>query len=202
MPQRIDLADFERQLRERAKCATSWPFVCEGSPFDCPIFLVGINPATDVPLWQHWSIESGVDKASWLDAYRRKYGRFSATRLRIERLCAAIRPIRALETNVFHHHSKRERDLTKEERVPGVFDFLVKTLKPKIMFVHGMSAVRYLQKRALMVFDHANFVTVDYGGTTLDVLSGRHLYNWSYAQVDELGRKLKERACGYQDAGS
>jgi hypothetical protein len=197
MPQQINLTEFERQVRERTKCATSWPFVCEGLPFECPIFLVGINPATDVPLWPHWSVDSGVDKASWLHAYRQKYGRFRPTRLRIERLAAAIAPVRALETNVFHHHSKRWRELPKEQRVTDVFDFLVATIRPRILFVHGKAAIEHLQKQTKTFFDPANFVRVTYKRTTLDVLSGRHLSNWSFAQVDEVANKLREQVHRY-----
>lgn len=37
------------------------PFVCDGSPLDCRVFIVGFNPATDseVDFWNFWSSHRG-----------------------------------------------------------------------------------------------------------------------------------------------
>jgi hypothetical protein len=47
------------------------PFVCDGSPLDCEVFIVGFNPATPMSLgfWEFWRRGRGFDKVSWLDAY-------------------------------------------------------------------------------------------------------------------------------------
>lgn len=47
------------------------PFVCDGSPLDCRVFIVGFNPATDseVDFWTFWSSDRGFNKALWYQNY-------------------------------------------------------------------------------------------------------------------------------------
>jgi hypothetical protein len=157
------------------------------------MFLVGINPAADVPLWPYWSPSFGVDKTAWLNAYLQKR-RFSNTRRRIEWLIGAIGPeVGVLETNVFHHSSSRERELAKELRNPRVFELLLKTLRPKVVFAHGESAIREFEKIVQSEFERGDFTTVNYAGSTLDVFSDKHLYNWRRDRVEHLGGLLRER---------
>ena len=30
------------------------PFICQGNPYECRAFIVGINPASNVPFWPFW----------------------------------------------------------------------------------------------------------------------------------------------------
>jgi len=137
-----DLVEFDRRLRAIApEGQVPRPFLCRGSPLGCDVFLVGINPGTDTPLWHHWSLEKGCDKDGWLADYLGRHGRLKPTRARIERICESAGRDRVLETNVFHVPSARERQLPKADRRTGVFDFLLETLRPRVMFVHGRSAV-------------------------------------------------------------
>jgi hypothetical protein len=82
------------------------PFVCEGSPLDCQIFIVGFNPATtNVSFWDFWRLPYGFDKKAWLPMYeseREEQGkkRQSSTRKRIERIVEAAWPLKCLETNI------------------------------------------------------------------------------------------------------
>lgn len=190
----MDLVAFERELRAVAGDVAVRPFLCNGSPFDCPVFLVGINPATDIPLWPYWSAEHGCDKQGWLGAYLEKHGRYRPTRARIERLLRSLAPTRALETNVFHHRSRREADLVDEYKQTDVFDFLLKRLAPRVVFVHGRSAVTHLQRLTDARIERGAFTPVRYQGVAFDVFAGHHLaYQWSYAKVEQLGRELRSR---------
>jgi hypothetical protein len=38
------------------------PFLCDGNPYDCEAFIVGINPASSVSFWSFWNDETGFDK--------------------------------------------------------------------------------------------------------------------------------------------
>ena len=49
------------------------PFVCDGSPLTCDVFIVGFNPATTMSadFWQFWSPGMGFDKVAWFEAYKK-----------------------------------------------------------------------------------------------------------------------------------
>jgi hypothetical protein len=43
----MDLKEFDRQLRGLLGDEQGLrPFVCQGSPLECQVFIVGLNPAT------------------------------------------------------------------------------------------------------------------------------------------------------------
>ena len=65
MPMSLD--EFERQLADLlGRPSRARPFVCEGSPLDCEIFIVGFNPATEMgDFWQFWRTGYGFDKNAW-----------------------------------------------------------------------------------------------------------------------------------------
>jgi hypothetical protein len=103
-------------------------------------------------------------------------------------------PVRALETNVFHRRSWREADLAKEDRTTEVFDFLLTRLVPRVVFVHGRSAVKHLQRLTGAQIECGVFNPVRYQGVAFDLYAGHHLsYHWSYAKVQQLGRELRSR---------
>ena len=193
----MDLVTFDRDLRAVAGTGAVRPFLCNGSPFGCPVFLVGINPATDIPLWPYWSVERGCDKQGWLRAYLERKGRLGPTRAKIERLFDALAPTRALECNIFQHHSPREADLDGEHRTTEVFDFLLERLAPRIVFVHGGSAITHLQRLTGTRIAHGTFTPVRYQEVTFEVFAGHHLVSsaggWSYTKIDQLGRELRAR---------
>jgi hypothetical protein len=190
----VDLVTFDKDLRAMAGTRAMRPFLCDGSPLGCPVFLVGVNPATDIPLWPYWSVGQGCDKQGWLQAYLQQNGRLRPTRARIERLLRALTPVRALETNIFQHHSPREADLAVEHRTTEVFDFLLERLAPRVVFVYGRSAVAHLQRLTGARIAQGAFASVRYRGVAFEVLAGHHLaYQWSYAAIDQLGRVLQAR---------
>jgi hypothetical protein len=103
----------------------------------------------------------------------------------------------------FHHRSHREADLPVERRTTEVFDFLVKSLQPRVVFVHGRSAAMYLQDLAGTLIGRGAFAAVHHQGITFDVLAGHHLsYQWSYAAVEQLGRDLHARCIFRREAAA
>ena len=188
------LAEFDRRLREIAP-AKGWPFVCEGSPLGCSVFLVGLNPRSDTPFWPHWRLPYGFDKSAWLEAYHRREGRLSRTRHQLERLVETLAPIRCLETNVFAASSPRLADLSREARTTGVFDFLLEAIRPRLVLVHGRAARRHVERRAGGVALALNeFRTVDLGNGSIDVLASRHLsYQLSAEDCRRLGERIRNR---------
>jgi hypothetical protein len=47
------------------------PFVCNGSPLESGVFIIGFNPATEMrgDFWDYWRSEYGFDKTAWFKAY-------------------------------------------------------------------------------------------------------------------------------------
>ncbi|MBM5574928.1 hypothetical protein [Deefgea sp. CFH1-16] len=190
-----DLLQFDQELRELIGVKhDARPFLCEGLPFGCPIFLVGINPGKNSEFWPHWNAIKGCNKRGWMEDYCAKHGRLSPTRARIERLFKAMGTLRCLETNIFPFASPRESDLDASLRNTRVFDFLLKSIRPQVMFVHGATAIEHLVKLTGSNLPKGQFTTVTYLGNTFEIFAGNHLsYQWSYAEVDDLGRILADR---------
>lgn len=121
------------------------PFVCEGSPLDCPVFIVGYNPATrmDGDWWRHWDDRHGFRKADWLQAYRAQRARPSKTRARIDAIVAELAGIRVLEANIDARPSARKAEYPKPVTAP--FDYLLRQCRPRVIIAHGTDAVAHLQ---------------------------------------------------------
>lgn len=127
------------------------PFVCEGSPLDCEVFLVGSDPATDMTcnFWDFWSDDYGFDKHGWSEEYkaeRKKRGErksLSPTRNIIEYVINAARPVRCLETNIYAKPSSNRKQFT------APFDYLLQKIKPTLVVAHGGTAQDHFQYQAL-----------------------------------------------------
>jgi len=197
----VTLLEFDAQLRavvgsdEEAR-----PFVCDGSPLDCEAFIVGANPATAVPFWPYWDASYGFRKGDWLRDYERaregrgKRGR-SPTRSRIERIVRAALPVRCLETNVYAKPSASLAGLRRDDRQAHAFEFLLASVRPRVLLVHGEEARAYLRaaRGVDLVVGRPSWLSV--GGDRVRVLPTHHLaYQWSYERADEAGRWIAEEA--------
>lgn len=186
--------EIRRLTREHPEAR---PFLCEGSPIGCDIFLVGINPGTDTPFWPYWRLPYGCHKQEWLKDYLQRHGRFLQTRARIERLFEATVPVRCLETNMFFRYSPDESSLPDEDRDTSVFDYLLAAISPKVMFIHGDSAIEHMEGLTGKRVRRDEWTRARVAGVELDVMAGYHLrYRWSYERVDRLGIQLRERCQG------
>jgi len=141
----MDLAAFETHIRGLVDDTTR-PFTCNGSPFCCKVFIVGINPATEgVNIWDYWDAEKGMDFDNWFKAYkdeRINQGKRlsvspSRSNMKIITDELAMEGIKALETNIYSAPSKRLTDLDKNKRFTAAFEFLVSAIKPKLLLAHG-----------------------------------------------------------------
>lgn len=157
----MTLDEFERRLVDLIGRPTNLrPFVCDGSPLDCEIFLVGFNPATqmEADFWQFWRV--GYDKAAWCRGYLAeraakplKPGKkfrpaMSPTRRNIEAFVEGAWPAKVLETNIYAAASSDMKSLDPGRRERAPFRFLLETIRPKVVVVHGKPAVE-----AIRLFD-------------------------------------------------
>lgn len=153
---------FERALRTYIGDGTCLrPFVCEGSPLDCQVFIVGFNPASslDAAFWDFWRAGHGFDKTAWFERYQHERrarplapGRIrrsavSRTRRLIELVVDAAAPAKCLETNIYSLPTARAKDLAMADRDSAVFDFLLGRIKPALVVAHGREAQTYLRAR-------------------------------------------------------
>lgn len=128
---------------------TARPFVCDGDPRMCQVFVVGINPATTLPFWPYWNDETGFDLKTWRAAYlearrqkplkpgKRFRPAVSPTRLRLEALAAAAAPIGVLETNLYAKPAAAAKGLQPEDRDTRVFEYLLSAIRPRVLVLHG-----------------------------------------------------------------
>lgn len=193
----VTMIEFDKAIRElTGEHIEARPFLCEGSPFGCEIFLVGINPGTPTPFWPRWRLPYGCYKQEWLSDYLRRPGQ-KPTRKNIERIISAAAPVRCLDTNVFCRFSPDEASLPPADRDTRVFDYLLQVLTPKVLFVHGESGIKHIEwlagNRSLPA---GEFTRVSLLGIPVDVITGQHLSypraRWSSC-AERLGRALRER---------
>jgi len=124
------------------------PFVCEGSPLECKIFIVGFNPATELErsFWSFWQPEYGFQKTEWLKVYKQerrdkplspgktRRNEISNTRRVIEWIIAEAMLVKCLETNIYSKPTEKARDLREQEWATQPFDFLLRTIRPQVCF--------------------------------------------------------------------
>jgi hypothetical protein len=176
---RMTLDSFERELSALIGRPTDLrPFVCEGSPLDCTVFLVGLNPATsmDADFWEFWKSGQGYDKKRWYARYLaeraakppkpgRKFRRaVSPTRLNMEAFVEGAGDVRVLETNIYAKASDDLRSLEQKDRETAPFRFLIESIRPKIIVVHGKPAVEEIAKfvvpsRVITAAHHLSYQT-------------------------------------------
>lgn len=185
----MDLERFSSGLANLiGKPSSLRPFVCEGSPLKCRIFIVGHNPATpsDRDLWSDWG-PHGFDKAKWMRAYLEERAnrplkpgktfrpKVSPSRRVIDQVIAAA-GVPILETNIFAGPSPDMQSLRKRDIAP--FLYLVETLKPAFLVTHGKAAEEAV-------------IQLSFAG---EVISVPHFSRgWSGEKAAELGRRLREK---------
>lgn len=152
------------------------PFVCDGDPSTCRIFIVGTNPATGMPqsFWDYWEAERGFNKARWFADYRaaqRAQGErirlISPTRQRIEWLVESVKPWECLETNVYSKPTRMAAELRLKDRQNRILEFLLDAVRPAVVLAHGRAAHRFF----------------DLHRGDVEVLRVPHLFNASAASV-------------------
>jgi hypothetical protein len=190
------LVELERRLKEMLlPNEASRPFLCEGSPLDCTVAIVGINPATTTPFWPHWRSGIGFERQSWLSAYQAgQFNKRSQTRLRIELLVNQLKPLRCLELNLYPYSSRSEAVLAPHLRSAEVFNYLLSLVQPKLLFVFGNTPIKALAATVSAASLPKNqFTSCTHQGHSFQVFATSHLSRgWSKQRVAELGQKLRE----------
>lgn len=152
---------FEKELAVLIGAPTDLrPFVCDGSPLECDVFIVGFNPATTMSadFWQFWRSGEGFDKEAWLEAYKKdrqvrplrqgktRRNSVSPSRRVIDLVLEGASPYRCLETNIYSASTEQAVDLASEQRITAPFDFLLVNIKPRVIVAHGVDAVEHIRK--------------------------------------------------------
>lgn len=185
------LDDFQARLEAAiGRPATSRPFVCQGSPLDCRVFIVGFNPATEISadFWEFWTPGYGFNKTAWFDAYKAerqskplrpgktRRSAVSPTRRVIEWICEAASPVRCLETNIYSTATPDMNSLSQADRDAALFRFLVEAVKPSVIVAHGKDAGQEAERFS----DHAKILAVPHFSR-----------GWSEKKARELGAELR-----------
>lgn len=191
-----DLDSFEEGLATHIdRQATVRPFVCDGSPLGCAVFIVGFNPATETTarFWDFWQAGKGFNKDAWFKYYleerqrrplkpgRRRRSAVSPSRRVIEWIVEEARPISILETNLHAIATEKQADLAKRDRQTDIFDFLMAAIGPTLIVAHGKKATDYVKRKGV-------------GVTLLDV--PHFSRGWSEARARDLGRQIRQACIG------
>jgi hypothetical protein len=183
------------------------PFVCEGSPLNCQIFIVGFNPATELKrsFWDFWQPDYGFQKAAWLELYKQerrgkplspgktRRAEVSNTRRVIEWIVAEAKPVKCLETNLYAKATIQASDLKEQERITRPFDFLLKTIRPVAILLHGKDAARHIETTFGTSLETNKMQPVQVEWGTLQVIAVPHLSRgWSERRAREVGQVLRE----------
>src|SRR5215211_3560107 len=157
----MTLDEFERDFAVLIGRPTDLrPFVCDGSPLDCTVFLVGFNPATsmDADFWAFWRRGYGYDKPAWYRQYlaeraarplkpgKKSRPAVSPTRRNIDAFVEGGGAARVLESNIYAKASDDMKALDLASREIGPFRFLLAAIQPKVIVVHGKPAVEAIAK--------------------------------------------------------
>jgi 5-methylcytosine-specific restriction endonuclease McrA len=176
---RMNITDLDHRLRDATRSdPRARPFVCDGSPLDCQVFIVGFNPASDVPFWPFWKPPYGFAKREWEAQYLETKGSYSPTRLRINRLVNALgSSIRCLETNMHSYASPDAASLPAAHRSTDVLQLLFDATSPKVAIFHGKEATSFAASACL--------------AADCERVTGKHLCLWSYEAVDRLAEQVR-----------
>lgn len=203
----MKITEFEKGLREKLiPYEKPRPLICEKNPLHFEIFIVGINAATEMnkDFWSFWTEKNGFNKTEWFESYilerklkplkpnKTRRNKLSSTRQRIEWIIDSANPIKTLETNLFVIATPTANELTNEDRESSVFEFLLKSIKPKIVFIHGNEVIEYFQKLYRIKIKKDKIQNFDILGTETNILAMNHLSRgWSRQKSTELGEQLK-----------
>jgi hypothetical protein len=118
------------------------PFVCTGSPLSCRSFIVGLNAATRLhnPFTSYWSDQEGFDREAFDRDYATARSR-KGNRRPIEAISRQLND--CLETNLYAIPTKKARDLTAKDRASPIIEYLIQTIRPKLVFVYSGEPIAF-----------------------------------------------------------
>ncbi len=181
----MDHQSFEAQLEQLIGRPTNLrPFVCDGSPLKCEVFIVGFNATTEVDFWSFWDSQTGFDKRNWEAAYRNERIRKgkrenSPTRSMIGWILDDLPGVSVLETNIYAKATPAMTDLPQKERNIAPFRFLLQTIQPKLVLAHGDKTIAAIQP------------LIEKSGLSTKLLPTKHFRFWSKQRAQELANTIK-----------
>jgi len=191
----MSLQKFREQLQELMTSPDQRPFVCDGTPLDCPVFIVGINATTKLDFWHFWDDQYGFHKEQWFEAYQTERieqgkSRITPTRNKIKILIEELAPHRCLETNLYATTTARARQLEKEDQSTRIFEFLLETIQPKVIYLYGSEPFTYFSRQTKeLKQNELKVAELTYGKVIL--YATHHMsYRASYSQVRDLAHYI------------
>ena len=144
----MTMSKFRSELDKLLPSPVSRPFLCDGSPLDCSIFIVGTNSAREVekPFWSFWSDSRGFNKAKYIRELEQLPRGLTKTRKNIEIVASAAGQAITLDTNIYLQPTPTEVELRKENKKTDVIEYLLKTIRPKVVLTHGVKATKFFRK--------------------------------------------------------
>lgn len=197
MESKQSLVTFRERLQNLMSDPKARPFVCDGSPLACSVFIIGFNPATEMdhPFWTYWSDSSGFDKVAFMQDYLATRGlrEPKGVRARIERIVSQLPSGTCLETNICSKPTRTATELHSGDRTTAIFDFLLQTIRPRFVYVHSNDPIAYFERQSGATgFDAGTPKEVTVGGHSFLLLGTRGpLFRMGFADADELGRGIR-----------
>ena len=196
----MTLREFRLQLtkiEKRLPSPISWPFLCCGSPLKCRIFIVGFNPARKVEkrFWSFWTDSRGFKKAEFIRELDKLDGGLTLTRERIEIIANAVGQRVTLNTNIYSKSTRKKRELPKKDRKTDVIEYLLKTIRPKVVLAHGVPAKKFFRRHCRDFVEDSvtpQKITWDAWQWQFRLLCSPHLSfrRWKHQEADEEAERI------------
>lgn len=195
----MNLSEFDIKLQDLNIAEKGRPFVCDGSPLECNTFLVGHNSATEGLFEDFWDpTNGGFRKKDWLERFQRDNEiNKKTTRRRIELFFNEFNEtngkIRLLQTNLYCYPSSRRKDIPDEMKRSNVFNFLLKSIRPKAIIAHGKEINTYLWNLFGKGFKKNEWISVKFFGLDTKIYCIDHLAKPGVSDDDiaNLAKELK-----------
>ena len=186
----MDLLDFDKKLK-KVSGETGRPFICNGSPLDCNVFIVGLNPVVDNSFWDNWNPhQGGFHKKNWLEMYDQKRDKRTTTRNRLESFWHKFNKsdsTQLLETNLYRANSNRANEIPKKDKDSSVFNFLLQVIEPNVIIGHGKNISRYLWHLSGCPFEKKTWCETEIWGFKTNIYCRDHLsYQLSNKDCEKL----------------
>lgn len=168
------------------------PFVCEGSPLFCRVFVVGFNPATTVgdDFWRYWSDDCGFDRFHFIEDYK-AVRKLRGARPRIEAIVEQMPSSWCLETNICSTPTPRAADLAHNDRRTEIFRYLFEAIKPDLVFLHSNKPIEFFQRETGCGELGLEPTTVDWLGHCFDIIARPGpLWRMGLGDARVLGRRI------------
>lgn len=196
----MNLPEFRAELQQKMhNNESNRPFICDGNPLTCTVWLVGINPATPMKdNFFDFFNKDGFDYGKWENAYKQERremqkSEFSKTRIISNLIVKELKQkeITILETNVYATPTSRAAELKQEEKDSQIFTFLLDNAEVEYILVHGNEAIEemntVLGKEIHQKIVKGTTIHVVYKGKKIIIKAMNHL---SYQLSHENAKKL------------